>query len=973
MLGTSRLLPLLPEATNIEARPEAVNLSVTGAARLLGVHPNTVRVWTDHGRLRCLRINERGDRRYRVADLRAFLAVAGVQVTPLAPFASRLRPEARPWEGADGMFEAAPEPPRAEIVETRDLAILAGLWTQQLRDLDIDTTIRAAARGLRDTGRFAMVAIAERRDGRLLPRATEGAHRARTWWSQVDVRLVEICLREGRPIAAPAAAAPASRGSGSGASSVEVFAPIGMGDQAWGVVVAESAQHRPLDRADLDLLQSVGAALHVAVERERLSVRVRDQEARSRALARISLELSSRLEFPAIMTSLVEHAMELFAADRACVYRRTSDGRNVAEFSRNLSSEYIEAVLASPTLGALVLETGKALAVNGVSTDPRSGALQPIRAREGIDTIAFAHLSADGESVGMLAVYHDKHHVWSADDLHVLEAIGAQAGVAVKNARNYEQMATWAAQLQSIQQLGTRLNRLNKVSEIGQAICAELRSLIDYHNVRVYTIDGDQLNPVAWRGEIGEYTDEDGEQLRLAVGEGITGWVALHGIPQYLPNASVDPRAQTIPGTEPDLDESMLLAPMLYEDRVIGVIVLSKLGVDQFTGDDLRYLEIYASIAAQAIANAEVTEQLKAQSERLAQQLASQRELMRVTESILTTLDPAAVVEEIADRLGGLLRVDDVAISIYDEEEQILRPTFAQGLTAEKYMARTLSINEGVAGWVVRHGEAQLVQNALEDPRVAHFDGQATPHSLIVAPLRARDRVAGVLVVERQGVEASFTEQEFELIQLFAGHVSIALMNALAHQAVEIRAQTDALTGLKNQGTFQEYLQVAVNRGAPFSLLIVDLDDFKGFNDRRGHEAGNVLLAAIAQTLRAACRDSDEVFRYGGDEFALILPNTDAVGAMQVAAKVGRSVRGVPAPGSRKAAGVTCSVGMATFPTDGTDRVLVLIAADRACYVAKRNGRDQSATAAEGLALAGDILPQPPTPVDETGPAQNAA
>ncbi len=946
---------------------------MTGAARLLGVHPNTVRAWTDQGRLRCLRINERGDRRYRVADLRAFLAVAGVQTTPLAPFASRLRPETRPWEGTDDMFEVAAEPPRAEIVETRDLAILAALWTQQLHGRDIDTTIRAAARGLRDTGRFAMVAIAEWRDGRLLPRATEGAHRARTWWSQVDIRLVEVCLREGRPIAAPAAAAHGSRGSRGGASSVEVFAPIGMGDEAWGVVVVESAEHRSLDRADLDLLQSVGAALHVAVDRESLIVRVRDQEAQARSLARISLELSSRLEFPTIMTSLVQHAMELFVADRACVYRRMPDGRNVAEFSRNLSSKYLEAVVASPTLGALVLETGQALAVNDVANDPRSGAMQPIMAREGIDTIALVLLSTDGESVGMLAVYHDRHHEWKPDDLHVLEALGAQAGVAIKNARNYEQMATWAAQLQSIQQLGTRLNRLSKVSEIGQAICAELRSLIDYHNVRVYTIDGEQVNPVAWRGEIGEYTDEDGEQLRLTVGEGITGWVAYHGIPQYLPNASVDPRAQTIPDTEPDLDESMILAPMLYEDRVIGVIVLSKLGVDQFTGDDLRYLEIYASIAAQAMANAEVTEQLKAQSERLAQQLASQRELMRVTESILTTLDPTTVVEEIADRLGGLLSVDDVAISIYDEEKQILRPTFARGLTADKYMARTPSINEGVAGWVVRHGEAQLVQNALEDSRVAHFDGQPTAHSLIVAPLRARDRVAGVLVVERQGVDASFTEQEFELIQLFAGHVSIALMNALAHQAVEIRAQTDALTGLKNQGTFQEYLQVAVNRGSPFSLLIVDLDDFKGFNDRRGHEAGNVLLAAIARTLGAACRDSDEVFRYGGDEFALILSNTDAAGAMQVAAKVGRSVRGVPGPGSRKAAGVTCSVGIATFPADGTDRVSVLIAADRACYVAKRNGRDQFATADEGLALAGDILPQPPTPVDETGPAQNAA
>ena len=120
----------------------------------------------------------------------------------------------------------------------------------------------------------------------------------------------------------------------------------------------------------------------------------------------------------------------------------------------------------------------------------------------------------------------------------------------------------WEAQIDSIAQLGIRLNHLSTVTEIGSAICSELRQLIDYHNVRVYRVQGEDVLPVAWHGEIGEYTDEDFGQLHVRVGEGITGWVAQHGVAQYLPDAAHDPRAVTMPGTDEGLDESMLVAPM---------------------------------------------------------------------------------------------------------------------------------------------------------------------------------------------------------------------------------------------------------------------------------------------------------------------------------------------------------------------------------------------------------------------------
>ncbi|MFL5798964.1 MAG: PAS domain S-box protein [Actinomycetota bacterium] len=161
------------------------------------------------------------------------------------------------------------------------------------------------------------------------------------------------------------------------------------------------------------------------------------------------------------------------------------------------------------------------------------------------------------------------------------------------------------AQLKMLHSLAAQLNRLTDVRQIGEAIVSELRSLIDYHNSRVFVLDadGETLLPVAFRGELLEYQGETFEALVTKVGYGLTGHVAATGKSYYSPNANDDPFAITIPGT-PDIDESLLSVPLIHGDAVIGVVMLSKLGVDQFDDDDLRVLEVLASHAAVAIENA---------------------------------------------------------------------------------------------------------------------------------------------------------------------------------------------------------------------------------------------------------------------------------------------------------------------------------------------------------------------------------
>ncbi len=141
--------------------------------------------------------------------------------------------------------------------------------------------------------------------------------------------------------------------------------------------------------------------------------------------------------------------------------------------------------------------------------------------------------------------------------------------------------------------------------------------------------------------------------------------------------------------------------------------------------------------------------------------------------------------------------------------------------------------------------------------------------------------------LERLGTEERFDDDDFELVQLFAAQASIAVRNAEAYRAMEIEAQTDDLTGLLNQGTFAEWLARSVETQERFGLLMLDLDQFKTVNDGLGHQAGDELLRSVADAIRGAClRDADRVFRYGGDEFTVICPATDAAGTIVLAERI---------------------------------------------------------------------------------------
>jgi diguanylate cyclase (GGDEF)-like protein len=953
---------------------------VTKAARLLGVHPNTIRAWSDAGRLRYYRINPRGDRRYRLGDLQRFLAAAEGTAEHAGGSHPQSAGQGRRGGGphdraADGLVGPSVHD---RLSHRADLATVAALGRIAAEPESLDEVLRAAVLIVRQRGEFRSTAVYELRGERFVPRASAPANRlpdlprsAGALGAAIDRALED----DAGPVESEAF-------SGFGdipAGLTEIATAIPVNGKPWGVLVIVAEPTGDLSAVDPSLLAEISAAIGSIVGAARRADEIAHRLHRADALRRVASDIGSRFDLDRILTGLVEHAMVLFNGDRAAVFLRGRDGRTTAEVSRGLSQRYLQSVIDVPSrsLPALAVAARRPMYSTRYRDDPRAVDVRASVVQEGFDTICSAPLLDGDEPLGLLNVYHDRPYDWSADELETMGALGEQAAIAIKNAQNFTKMATWAAQLQSIQQLGARLSRLGDEREIGLAIATELRQLIDYHNARVYRLRGVDLVPVAMRGQVGEYVDETPEQLATKFGEGITGWVAEHRVAQNLPDAGADPRASTIAGTDDDLDESMLLAPMIYEDQVLGVLVLSKLGLHQFPDDDLRLLVIYASFAAQAFANADATGLLRAQSDALGRQLANQKALLQITESILTTLNPTAILDQVAERLSDLVGYDNLSIELLDRSSGLLRPLIAKGIHVAEYLEPWLPGEEGLATWVVARNEPALVLDERNDPRVLQFrETGLIDGSLICVPLRGRDGATGVLTLERLGLETVYTEEEFELVKLFAAQVSIALQNAEVHRAVEIRAQTDDLTALLNHGTFQEWLSRSVIAHETFSMIMLDLDEFKSVNDALGHQAGDRLLAEISRAIEAAGRETDRVFRYGGDEFALILPGADSGAALGVAERVRAAVHSLGEAGTRWAeAGmqVSASIGVATFPRDGMTPEEILLAADRACFVAKRTGHGLIATADEGLAIARDFAFKSPTPIDVMGSGEDPA
>ena len=328
--------------------------------------------------------------------------------------------------------------------------------------------------------------------------------------------------------------------------------------------------------------------------------------------------------------------------------------------------------------------------------------------------------------------------------------------------------------------------------------------------------------------------------------------------------------------------------------------------------------------------------------------------------ALTSSLQLDQVLRTIMEKINEVLRPDTWSLLLMDLEKKELYFQIATGAGAEALKDVRIKLGQGLAGWVAQSGEAVVVADTSKDSR---FFGQVdektkvATRSIVAVPVRFRDQCLGVIELINCVGPEGFSGRDLALLEALADYAAIAIENARHVQRIHELTITDDCTSLYNARHLNFMLDTEIYRSHryafEFSLIFIDLDRFKQVNDTHGHLIGSKLLAEIGEAIKGHCRLIDLAFRYGGDEFVVLLPQTSKENALGVAHRLHRLIREMEwLKGEGMSVHVTASIGVAAYPTDSRTKAELLHLADEAMYLVKNTSRDSVAAAKQGMLTA---------------------
>jgi len=350
----------------------------------------------------------------------------------------------------------------------------------------------------------------------------------------------------------------------------------------------------------------------------------------------------------------------------------------------------------------------------------------------------------------------------------------------------------------------------------------------------------------------------------------------------------------------------------------------------------------------------EVNQDLEIEVQRLRNELESRSRSAESLQHFLERIsceEPVKTYNSIVSNSKELLRSERASLMVLDETANALILKAASGLATEVTAVDPVRVGEGVSGEVINTGKAALVSDVrIAGRKPAPPERLYKTNSFISYPIMIGERKVGVLNVTDKTSGASYDEVDLSLLEMIGPQLALALERAEWQERAtefQLRSITDQLTGLPNLRYLQERLPEELNRSKrydyPMSFLMIDIDDFKTYNDKNGHIAGNLALQITAHCLKDALRSADVALRYGGEEFCILLPQTGLVEAKAIAERIREHVSMTPFPhGETQPLGrVTISVGVSTFSKNIDTYDKIIAAADRALYESKSMGKNR--------------------------------
>jgi diguanylate cyclase (GGDEF)-like protein len=343
-----------------------------------------------------------------------------------------------------------------------------------------------------------------------------------------------------------------------------------------------------------------------------------------------------------------------------------------------------------------------------------------------------------------------------------------------------------------------------------------------------------------------------------------------------------------------------------------------------------------------------MTESADCKNETFESQVKGLKDLIEVAKAVVSTLDLDTVLQAILTSAMGLAETPAGSIALYYDVKRELSLHAHQGLTADFVKKERWEVTPGgLTEQVLLAGEVLFIEDTAKTPYftnpVAINEGI---RSLVCVPLVFQNRIMGILYLD-DFVPRSFDREKLNLLSILASFAAMAIHNATLHKRTKLMAITDSLTGLHNHRYFKQFFKHEMARAKryhkPFSIIMLDVDDFKSYNDSFGHSTGDRLLCLMGSLILQTVRNVDVAFRYGGEEFIVLLPETKLEKAILAAERLRHSI----ADGTAKKMvgtanrGVTVSIGVASFPENADQMDELFNIVDSLLYRAKRCGKNK--------------------------------
>lgn len=376
---------------------------------------------------------------------------------------------------------------------------------------------------------------------------------------------------------------------------------------------------------------------------------------------------------------------------------------------------------------------------------------------------------------------------------------------------------------------------------------------------------------------------------------------------------------------------SAICTPILKQGILYGVLYIESLEPNTFDDLDVKTLETLARQISGALQRSTLYKDTQ-------ENLRILSIIQNISKTITSSLDKDIIAKKVILELQKSFGYTH--LSVYTLDDDYLNIITEIGYTNKEMVYEKIHISQGVHGRAIRTKMVQFIEDTRKDDVYLTADTSIT--SEICVPLLKDDNVIGTINVESED-SRKLTLTDVNILTTVASSLAIAIDNARLHEEIKKLATTDAVTGLSNRHVFEEMLSAEVERAQRLdmnvSLIIFDIDYFKEFNDTYGHPAGDARLREVANIIKNNLRKYDIAARYGGDEFAIILSNTNQEHALNFANRLHEAAQQGAIQNEK--AGYTLSIGIATLPQDATTHTELLIAADNAALRSKHLGKNR--------------------------------